>query len=82
MSTLIAVLKVAPELIGLFVAIWRYVVAAKDREIGAQEAALDAITKATAAVQQSTLIRAEVEKDHAAHPNDEGGFDTSFKRAD
>jgi hypothetical protein len=81
-STLLALIRVLPELVGLFMAIWRYVAAAKDRELGAQGAALEAIQTATKSVEAASLIRAQAEADHAKHPSDESGFDTSFKRAD
>ena len=82
MVTLSAILQALPKLIALIQFFAGMVRDAEQRGLGRAEA----IAEAADTVQRDVATAREAEHkakaDHAAHPNDDGGFDTEFQRKD
>jgi hypothetical protein len=80
MTTLLAILKVLPDLLVLLRAITEYMVRAEQREIGRQQALSEALTIAAEETRLAMEARFAAEIDHRAHPDNDSGFDQEFRR--
>jgi hypothetical protein len=80
MTTLLAILRVLPDLLVLLRTITEYMVAAENRQIGRQQAMSEAITIAAEELRLATEARFAAAADHDSHPSDDGGFDPEFRR--
>lgn len=81
-ALLLALIKALPSLIALISSVWNYARSAKDRGIGADQAVKAGLEIAAKGVDLAREAEREAAAAHAAHPNDDGGFDPAFQRKD
>lgn len=79
-SNIIALISALPAILKLFQSFVNYAERQEGRKLGRAEAFVEAAGLSMKAVDEAALARVEAEKDHAAHPNDDGGFDSEFMR--
>jgi len=82
LALLPTLLRALPALLRLFQSVSDYATLQQGRGMGKLEAVNEALTHAADEVDAATKARAEAEADHAAHPNDDDGFDPHFRRND
>lgn len=82
MAWLIAIAKALPAILELVITI-KNIVATKVAEgRGRAEAVAAGVAQANADLVYANQIGAEADADHAAHPNDDAGFDPDGERKD
>lgn len=79
-ANLSALLQALPAILKLFQSFVNYAERQEGRKLGRAEAFVEAAQLSMTMLDEAGRIRVEVEKDHAAHPNDDSGFDNEFER--
>lgn len=82
MATFWAILQALPKIFALFQFLAGMVRDSEQRGLGRKEAIAEALTIAHEQLAVANKAAVEAEADHAAHPNDNGGFDGMFQRKD
>lgn len=80
METLLAWIKAIPAIIEIVSTITRLIQAEQDKGKGRAEAVAAGVAKANADIVLANGIADEADQQHAAHPNDDAGFDPDFRR--
>lgn len=76
----LALLQALPELIALLKSIDERARSAADRQEGYNAAVADTLKGLAAAQASDAASDVEAARDHAAHPDDDSGFDQEFRR--
>lgn len=79
-ATIQALLQALPLVFKFLQSIENYAIEKQGEGKGRAEAVAEALTIGTAQVDLAAKASADAEQDHAAHPNDDGGFDPDFRR--
>lgn len=80
MSTVLAILSALPKILALVQFITGMVRDAEQRGLGRAEAVAEALTIAHRDLAMADAVEIEARQSHAAHPNDDGGFDPDGER--
>lgn len=75
-----ALIQALPAILRLFQSFVNYAERAEGRKLGRAEAYTEAAQLAADQIEAASIARAEADKDHVAHPDDDSGFDKDFKR--
>lgn len=79
-ATIQALLQLAPLVIKLFQSVENYALLKQGEGKGRAEAVAEALNIGMAEITAAATARSEAEADHAKHPDDDGGFDSEFRR--
>jgi hypothetical protein len=79
-ATLTAFAQALPALLKLLQTVADYAIAQEAKGVGRAEAVTEALTIATAQLEEANKARQEAEVEHKQHPDDDDGFDKDFQR--
>ena len=82
MTWLLAFAKALPQIVEIISTVFKLIQSEEDRGRGRDEAVAAGIAKANADLVYANEIGAQADADHAAHPNDDSGFDPDGERKD
>lgn len=79
-ALVLALLRALPMLLALLKSVDDRARAAQARGEGYNEAVAAGLDKMRVAVESDAIADAETARDHAAHPGEDAGYDTEFRR--
>lgn len=79
-ATISALLQALPQILRLFQSVADYAAVKQGEGKGRAEATAEALEIGAAQIDLAAKARADAAADHAAHPTDDGGFDSEFQR--